>query len=289
MATRVGVIGLGDIGRGVASNFERAGFELSVCDLRPEATAHFEGRARIAENPRDLAGEVDFVVVAVLDDAQAESVLAGPDGVLGAEGASQTILVLSTISTGSVRRLAAMAADAGRELVDCGVSGGPVAASEGNLVAMVGGSDEAVERVGPVVGAFASLMLHMGPTGAGLQAKLARNVVQYGSWLAAYEGQRLAEAAGIELSKLAQAIRESDAMIGGASRLMFRETVEPFGPDAHEGIVSAMRAGANLAHKDLRAALALSDDLGVDLPMTELTERLCDSVFGLGDAREDLG
>ncbi len=62
----------------------------------------------------------------------------------------------------------------------------------------------------------------MGPLGAGLPAKLARNLVQYGSWLAAYEAQVLAEAAGIELAKLAQVIKASDAQIGGASTLMFR-------------------------------------------------------------------
>ena len=63
---------------------------------------------------------------------------------------------------------------------------------------------------------------------------------------------------------------------------MFRETVEPFGDDAHQGIVDAMRAGASLAHKDLRAALELAGELGVDLPMTALTDALCDDVFGLG-------
>ena len=75
--------------------------------------------------------------------------------------------------------------------------------------------------------AIGSLTVRMGPFGTGLAAKLARNLVQYGSWLAAYEGQVLAEAAGIELSKLAQVIRASDAKIGGASTLMFRSTVAP--------------------------------------------------------------
>jgi 3-hydroxyisobutyrate dehydrogenase-like beta-hydroxyacid dehydrogenase len=284
MARKVGVIGLGDIGRGVAANFEKAGFELTVCDVRAEAMAPFEGRAQISTRPADLASLCEVVVVAVVNDAQLESVVAGPEGVLAglASGsAPPLILVLSTVGIETVRQMAERATAAGSELVDCGVSGGPVAAAEGKLVAMVGGTDEAVERVRPVVEAFASHVLHMGPPGAGLQAKLARNIVQYGSWLAAFEGQRLAEAAGIELPKLAQAIRESDAMIGGASRLMFRETVEPFEETANAALVDAMRAGANLAHKDLRAALALAGEVGVSLPMTELTEMLCDSVFGL--------
>ncbi len=121
----------------------------------------------------------------------------------------------------------------------------------------------------------------MGPVGAGLKAKLARNLVQYGSWLAAYEAQVLAEAAGIELSKLAEVIRASDVFIGGSSRLMFRETVAPLAADAHPGIVSAMAGGAALAHKDLRAALELGHSLGLELPLAAMTDARCDAVFGL--------
>ena len=286
MTQKVGVIGLGDIGRGVATNVARAGLELFVCDIRPEATAAFGETATVATSPAELAASVDVVVVCVLDDAQVESVLTGDHGALSSMKPAATVLVLSTITTAAVKRMADKAIEAGVELVDCGVSGGPVAAQEGELVAMVGGSDEAVERVRPVIDSFASVVLHMGPPGAGLQAKLARNIVQYGSWLAAYEGQRLAEAAGIDLSKLATAIRESDAKIGGASRLMFRDTVEPFPPNTDVRLTDAMRAGANLAHKDLRAALALAGDLGVTLPMTELAEELCDDVFGLRSAKD---
>jgi 3-hydroxyisobutyrate dehydrogenase-like beta-hydroxyacid dehydrogenase len=65
---------------------------------------------------------------------------------------------------------------------------------------------------------------------------------------------------------------------------MFRETVEPFADDADARLVDAMRAGANLAHKDLRAALELASELEVRLPMTQMTEQLCDDVFGLGGA-----
>jgi 3-hydroxyisobutyrate dehydrogenase len=285
--TTVGVIGLGDIGRGVATNVARAGLELVVCDVRQEAAEAFAETAHIATTPADVAELSGVVVVAVVNDAQVVEVLTGKEGAMPKARPGTAFLIVSTIKAETVRRMAAAAADRGCDVVDCGVSGGPVAAQEGQLVAMVGGSQEAVERVRPVLDAFSSVVIHMGPPGAGLQAKLARNIVQYGSWLAAYEGQRLAEAAGIELSKLALAIRESDTKIGGASRLMFRETVEPFGDDAHQGIVDAMRAGANLAHKDLRAALELAGELGVDLPMTALTDALCDDVFGLGSLKEE--
>ena len=146
---------------------------------------------------------------------------------------------------------------------------------------MVGGETTVIERVRPVLDSFTSLVVHMGPLGSGLKAKLARNLVQYASWLAAYEAQTLAEAAGIELAKLAEVIRESDKLIGGASRLMFRDTVAPLAPDTPAVFVDAMAAGAGLAHKDLQAALELGRALGVDLPLAQMTEDRCDAVFGL--------
>ena len=124
----------------------------------------------------------------------------------------------------------------------------------------------------------------MGPLGAGLSAKLARNLVQYGSWLAAYEGQVLAEAAGIDLALLARAIRASDRRIGGAATLMFRPTVAPLRPDVptEVGLIEPMGAAARLAHKDLRAASELADALGVAVPVARLTDAYCEAIFGVG-------
>jgi 3-hydroxyisobutyrate dehydrogenase len=113
---------------------------------------------------------------------------------------------------------------------------------------------------------------------------LARNLITYGSWLAAYEGQQLAEAAGISLARLAEVVKASDVHIGGASRLMFRSTVAPFTEEDDDGLVGAMRAAASLAHKDLRAALDLADSLEVELPLADMTERRTDEIFGLGAA-----
>ena len=145
---------------------------------------------------------------------------------------------------------------------------------------MIGGSAEEVDQVRPVLDVLSCLVLHMGPPGAGLAAKLARNLITYGSWLAAFEAQELAEAAGIDLLKLGEATRESDKRIGGASRLMFRTTAEPWPTDTDAGLLGAMRAGADTAHKDLAAIRELGRQLGVDLPLADLTERRTDRVFG---------
>jgi len=278
----VGVIGLGDIGAGVATSVLAAGLPLAVCDLRTEVTDRFGDRATVAGSPADLAAACDVVVVAVVDDAQVHAVLSGSGGALAAARPGGACIVVSTISAACVEAIGAEAASLGVDLVDCGVSGGPSAAATGDLVCMVGGDPATIERVQPVLDAMGSLVVRMGPFGAGLTAKLARNLVQYGSWLAAYEGQVLAEAAGIDLSKLAQVIKASDSRIGGASTLMFRSTVAPFTEADDRGLVRAMESAAALAHKDLRAAVAAGHALGVDLPLAAMTERRADDIFGLG-------
>lgn len=284
---RAGVIGLGEIGAGVARAVLRAGMPLTVHDVRPEATAAFAERATVARSPAEVAETSQVVAVAVVTDEQVQSVVHGAAGVLHGASAGAVVVVLSTIGPGTLDDIGREAAARGVDVLDCGVSGGTTAAAEGSLVSMVGGDLEVLSRARPFLECFSSHVIHMGARGTGLQAKLARNLVQYASWLAAYEAQVLAEAAGIELAKLAQAIRESDKKIGGASTLMFRRTSAPFGPDDDPGLVEAMRRAAGLAHKDLGAAQALGARLGVSLPLAEMTDARADALFGLAHDRSD--
>ena len=152
---------------------------------------------------------------------------------------------------------------------------------------MIGGTAEEVDQVRPVLDVISCLVLHMGPPGAGLAAKLARNLITYGSWLAAFEAQELAEAAGIDLVKLGEATRESDKRIGGASRLMFRTPAQPWPADTDPGLLGAMRAGGGRGPQGPDAILALGGRLGVALPLAELTERRCDRIFGFRDEPGD--
>ena len=278
-----GVVGLGEIGGGLAGNLLKAGVTLTVCDVRAEATAPYREGAHVADSPRELAGRSDVVLVAVLDDAQVRDVLDGGDGVFAGAREGTTVVVVSTITTETVTAMRAAGARHGVTVVDCGVSGGQAGADNGELVCMVGGTEEEVDRVRPLLDVFSCLVLHMGPPGAGLSAKLARNVVQYGSWLAAQEAQELAEAAGVDLIKLGEAIRESDRVIGGAARLMFRPTAEPWPADTDVALLRFLADKASLAHKDLAAARALADGLGVAMPVAALTDARCERIFGLPD------
>jgi len=275
-----GVIGLGDIGGGLASSLLAAGVAISVCDLREEVTEPFREGGHVAATPAALAARSDVVLVAVFNDAQVRAVLQGPDGVFAGAAPGTAVVIVSTIPSATVLELRAEAALQDVTVVDCGVSGGPDAAASGELVCMIGGSAEDVDRVRPVLDVISCLVLHMGPPGAGLAAKLARNLITYGSWLAAFEAQELAEAAGIDLLKLGEAARESDKRIGGATRLMFRTTAAPWPSDTDEGLLTLMRAGSEVTHKDLTSILALGAELGVDLPLAELTARRSSRIYG---------
>jgi 3-hydroxyisobutyrate dehydrogenase len=238
----------------------------------------------VAGSPREVAGACEVVFVAVLNDSQVRTVLQGGDGIFAGAADGTTVVVVSTITTETVTEMREAGATHGVTVVDCGVSGGTQGAADGQLVCMVGGSEDEVDRIRPVLNVFSRLVLHMGPPGAGLSAKLARNVVQYGAWLAAQEAQELAEAAGVDLLKLGEAIRESDEVIGGSARLIFRPTAEPWPADADEGLLTFLRDKALMAHKDLDAARALGDELGVAMPVAALTDARCERIFGLPDS-----
>jgi 3-hydroxyisobutyrate dehydrogenase-like beta-hydroxyacid dehydrogenase len=276
-----GVVGLGEIGSGLATNLLKAGVALSVCDLREDATAPYRQGAHVAGSPGEVAARSEVVLVAVLNDAQVRAVLEGDDGVFAGARPGTSVVIVSTISTETVERMRQAGAGRGITVVDCGVSGGADAATNGELVSMIGGTEEEVDRLRPLLGVFSALVLHMGPPGAGLSAKLARNLVQYGSWLAAQEAQELAEAAGVDLIKLGDAIRESDKRIGGAARLMFRDTAQPWPEDTDAGLLRFLADKAVLAHKDLAAAQELGAELGVALPVAALTQARCERIFGL--------
>lgn len=279
--TAVGVIGLGEIGGSVVTALVAASHEATVYDVRPEATERYADRCRVATDTGEVGKHAEAVFVAVLDEDQVREALTAPTGALSTMGPGTTVVVLSTVALGALRDVARVAQAAGIGVVDCGVSGGPAAVAAGRFVSMVGGDQADMAKVVPLIESFSSVVIPMGPLGAGMQAKLARNIVQYGSWFAAYEAQRIAEAAGVDLQALSKAIKESDKMIGGPSALMFRATVAPFGPEDDPGLVNAMRSAAALARKDLRAAQALANDLSVELPLADLLEPRIGMVFGM--------
>lgn len=262
----VGFIGLGQIGAPMASHLIDWPDGLVVCDVRPEVTAPFAGKgAVVAATPADVAEKAEIISVMVRDDEQVREVVAE---IVRTSKPRSVVAVHSTIRPDTAEALSAEAAAVGVEVIDAPVSGGFMGAHAGTLAVMAGGSDEAVERCRPVFSRWAKLILHLGPAGAGTKAKLARNLLQFAAYSAAAEAQRLADAAGISLSRLAEVVRHSDGVTGGPGAIMLRDTTAPLQPgDPLYEILSHTR---ELGEKDLALALELGDELGVDLPFARL-------------------
>jgi 3-hydroxyisobutyrate dehydrogenase-like beta-hydroxyacid dehydrogenase len=201
-----------------------------------------------------------------------------------AAGRPVVIAVHATIGPDTAAELAAEVAATGVEVIDAPVSGGFMGAQSGRLAVMFGGSRAAYERCREPFGCWADLIMHMGPVGAGTRAKLARNLLHFAAFTAAAEAQRLAEAAGIDLRKLARVVRHSDAVTGGAGSIMLRPTTAPLDhDDPLREILEHVRA---LGEKDLSLALELGSALGVDLPMARLALGSFGAGLGLPDAAE---
>ena len=277
----IGFIGLGNIGGAMAARLVDHPDGLVVHDVRPEACEPFVAKgATAAAALADLAG-CTVVSVVVLTDAQVRTVVAGllPHLARGA-----VIAVHSTIETGTAGELATTAAAHGVHLLDAPVSGGAIGAADGRLAVMVGGERAAYELAKPVFQHWAALVVHLGPAGAGTHAKLARNLITFASYAAVAEASRLAEACGLDLGKLAAVVRHSDAITGGPGAVMIRRTTEPFPAD--DGLRPIFEHTRTLGEKDLGLALALGEDLDVDLPFARLA--LDHLAAGLGVPHEEL-
>jgi 3-hydroxyisobutyrate dehydrogenase len=195
-------------------------------------------------------------------------VLTGAEGILSTARPGTVVAIHSTVEAQTPPRLAAIAAEHDVHVVDAPVSGGPTGSANGTLAVMVGGAAEAVERVRAPFACFASLVAHVGPVGAGTQAKLARNLITFATHAAVGEALRLAEAAGLDLELLGEVVRHSDRVIGGAGVVILRPTAEPI--DHDDPLYGVFRNTRTLGERDLQLALALGEELGVDLPIATL-------------------
>lgn len=278
-STRIGYIGLGNMGAPMAQRLVGWPGGLTVLDTRPEAVTPFvDAGASTAASPAELAASCALISVTVLDDAQVHQVVAGPDGLLSTARPGTVIAVHSTISDTTAVELAAQCAEHGVDLVDAPVSGGAPGARGGTLAVMVGATDEAFSKVAEPFGQFAGLVIHAGPVGAGTRMKLARNLLHFISFTAATEAQRLAEAAGLDITELGKVVRHTDAITGGAGSIMWRDNTSQLEPDdSWFPIFSHVR---ELGEKDLSLALDLGDRLGIELPLA--TKALTDLGPGLG-------
>ena len=284
MALRAGFIGLGNIGKPLASHLAPAGFETTVYDIAEEPMRELaEGGARPAKSPREVAENADVIGICVPEDDHVRAVLRGEDGLLAGASEGCVVAIHSTILPSTAEELAAEAAPHGVHVIDACVTGGDQRAAEGIVTYLVGGDETVVSRARPFLEPSSESIIHAGELGNGAKLKLCINVVTYIQWAAAYEGCRLAQATGLPT----EIFEEAGKANGQLTELQLRYLVGVKVPDEvrkSEPMQRIVRGHMMTAEKDLAWALKLAKGAGLSMPVSGLVSQMMARLYGVEDA-----
>jgi len=261
--TRLGFIGLGIMGRGMATNLVGAGHRVTVWNRTAGKADGLD--VNVADDATSVGPESDIVFVCVSDTPDVEEVVFGDYGVIHGMTEGDTLVDHSTISPMATRDFASRAEELGVTWVDAPVSGGSEGAQRGTLAVMAGGPAHAVERVRPFMEAYSSSIVHVGEDpGSGQMVKAVNQVLVVLNQLAASEALMLADAAGLDLHKTLAAVE------GGAagSWMLSNRGPQMIERDWSPGFT------IDLQQKDLRLVLEAAGELGAAMPGTALVHQL---------------
>ena len=262
-APRIGIVGIGAMGLPMARNLHRKNCAPKVCDIDPAAvaTAAAFGIAACA-SPAELAVLSDVLVIVVVDAAQIEQVLFGPQGVVQAEPAARVsrlvVMICSTIAAQDTERFAARLAGHTIDLLDAPISGGPARAEDGSLSMMLAGEPALAAAHDTLLRDMASKLVHVGAKlGDAARVKLVNNLLAGINLVAAAEAMALGARLGLDRQMLLDVIdASSGASWIGHDRLK-RALAGDYSP----------RARAAILTKDVGLAVQMADAAGIDTPL----------------------
>jgi 3-hydroxyisobutyrate dehydrogenase len=257
MKPRVALIGLGLMGSPMAANLLKAGFPLTVWNRTAEKAQKLAKLgATAAKSPADAAAKADILLTIVSDPLALEQVLWGEQGAFPALKSSSVLIDSSTVSPALARRIAKACAEKSVAFLDAPVTGGTWGAEKGELVFMMGGEKETFERVRPVLEAVGKRFFLLGPNGAGQTVKLAMNLILALEVEALAEGLELVASSGVDGAKLIEVLQSSMGrapVLDVKAPVMLKRDFAPSFP-------------LRLMHKDIRLAMELAKENGLDLP-----------------------
>jgi 3-hydroxyisobutyrate dehydrogenase-like beta-hydroxyacid dehydrogenase len=253
---RVGIVGLGDMGIGMAGNIQKNGFELTGYDLREE---RLQELARLGGNPaancREVAENSDVVFVMVLNGQQVQEVVCGESGLLAGFKPGATIIVTATINPAEVKDLAGPVAEKGIQLIDSPVSGGKSGADSGTLTLMTAGPKAVFEDSKAVLEAVGQNIYHVGEEiGMGQTIKAALQALIGASFTAIFESLVLGVKAGVKAEVLYEvfgASGVSSPLFKNAAKLIMERKFK--GTGSHIGTM----------YKDLGISMNMAKENGV--------------------------
>jgi len=273
--TRLGFIGLGIMGHGMAANLLFAGNPLTVWNRTPDKAVDLV--CDVASSPRDLGEQSDIVMISVSNTPDVEEVVFGESGVIHGLAENAVIVDHSTISPSATKEFARRAGERGVSWLDAPVSGGSEGAINGTLAVMAGGPVESLELARPFLEAYSKSIVHVGEEpGSGQMVKLMNQVLVVVNQLAVSEALLLGQAAAVDLA-LAIAAVEGGA---GGSWMLSNRGPQMIGRDWRPGFT------IDLQQKDLRLVLEAADELGVPMPGVALVFQLYRALQSSGLGQE---
>lgn len=278
---RIGLIGLGLMGRPMGMNLLKAGHPLTVWNrTASRADELVAAGATLAKSPKEAAAAADVLLTMVSDPPALESVLWGADGkdsgALAALKPGSIYMDSSTVSPNLARKIAAACAERGVGFLDAPVTGGDWGAKKGELIFMIGGDAETLKAVEPILAVMGKRWFHLGPNGAGQTIKLAMNLILALQVDALAEALALVTGAGLKGEGLVEVMQSSMARSG---------VLDVKAPNLLKGEYTPSFP-LRLMHKDLSLALDLANQIGVALPATAAARETYSYVKGA--AKEDL-
>ena len=280
---RVGFVGLGNMGGGMAANLAKKGHDVRAFDLSPDAL----GKAKAAgclpvASAIEAADGAEAVITMLPAGTHVEQVYG--DSVFGVAKPSAILIDCSTIDVDTARRIAAAAQAKGLTAVDAPVSGGIGAAAGGTLTFMVGGTDTGFDRAAPYLADMGKAVIHAGPSGAGQAAKICNNMLLGATMVATCEAFLLAEKLGLDPAKFYDISSVSSGQSWSMTTYAPLPGIGPDTPADHDyqgGFATALML------KDLRLAMAAAKDAGFTVPMGERAAALYEEFAATGKGGTD--
>ena len=273
MEMKIGYIGVGIMGKAMARNIMQAGYTVVVHNRSRQSVDELVGEGAIeAHSPAEVASQVDVVFSNLPDSPDVELVALGEAGII--EGAHEGLIFIdnSTIKPATTRMIGERLAEEGVTMLDAPVSGGDIGAREGTLTIMVGGPEDALNQVRPVLEAMGKTITHVGGLGDGQIAKAANQIMVAAQMVALGELLILAQKSGADPEKVVQAIR------GGAAACWTLENKPQrlFAGNRQPGFKAYMQA------KDLGIVMDTAREYGVSLPSSAVNTQLFNAMLEMG-------
>lgn len=276
---QVGVLGIGNMGLGIALRLRDQGHAVTVRDV-DAARVPLADDCEVAASPAALAAASELVVVVVVDAAQTEAVLFGSDGVLQAEHRPSCVMLCPTLGAADTERFAGRLAEAGIDAIDAPMSGGPLRARDGSMSLMVACPDAVFERWQPLLAQLSSRLFRVGTRpGDGARTKLVNNLLAAVNLAGAAEALALAARLGLDPARTLSVIEQSSGQSWIGSDRLRRALAGDTAPQAHMTLLA----------KDSRLALAEARGAGFEVPLGAAAQAVFARAVEAGLAGEDDG